>query len=206
MYLFLKADATVSISMVILYTYLVSLTLFLCIYFTCIFIHMHSTRCHVLYTIEFIIIILTAQYTVYHNKVVSCIFHITFKTFCLIIINYYILTELICLRFRNKSYFAPQKQPGASYAQRSPGHAEKGFRYARSSGDETLLGHLWLTDYIDLYYGPYAWASQNSLSKKMYINLYIFLIIRTYSINIKHEKGAYRHGAFFLFSHGNAGS
>ena len=38
-----------------------------------------SPRCHVLYTIEFNIIILTgrAQYMVYHNKVVSCIFHIT---------------------------------------------------------------------------------------------------------------------------------
>ena len=47
MYLFLKADATLSICMIILYTYLVSLTLFLCIYFTCICIHMHSTRCHV---------------------------------------------------------------------------------------------------------------------------------------------------------------
>ena len=39
---------------------------------------MHFTRCHVLYTIEFIIIIiLTAQYMVYHNKVVSFIFHFT---------------------------------------------------------------------------------------------------------------------------------
>ena len=73
MYLFLKAYATVSIFMIIKYTYLVSITLFLCIYFTCIFIHMHSTRCHVLYTIEFNNIILTAQYMVYHNKVVSCI-------------------------------------------------------------------------------------------------------------------------------------
>ena len=54
MYLFLKADTTVSIFMIIMYrpTYLVSLTLFLCIYFTCIFIHLHSPRCHVLYTIE----------------------------------------------------------------------------------------------------------------------------------------------------------
>ena len=60
MYLFLKADATVSIFMIIMYTYLVSLTLFLCTYFTCICIH--STRCHVLYTVEFDIIILTAQY------------------------------------------------------------------------------------------------------------------------------------------------
>ena len=77
MYLFLKADATVSIFMIILYAYLVSLTLIICIYFTCICIHMHSTRCHVLYTIEFNIIILTAQYMVYHNKVVSFIFHIT---------------------------------------------------------------------------------------------------------------------------------
>ena len=48
MYLFLKADATVSIFMIIMYTYLVPLTLFLCIYFTCICIHMHSPRCHVL--------------------------------------------------------------------------------------------------------------------------------------------------------------
>ena len=78
MYLFLKADATVSIFMIIMYTYLVSLTFtHLCNYFTCIFIHMHSTRYHVLYTIEFYIIILTAQYMVYHNKVVSCIFHLT---------------------------------------------------------------------------------------------------------------------------------
>ena len=75
MYLFLKADATVSIFMIILYTYLVSLTLFLCIYFTCIFIDMHSTRCRVLYTIDFNIFILTAQYMEYHNKIVSCIFH-----------------------------------------------------------------------------------------------------------------------------------
>ena len=79
MYLFLKADATVSIFMIILYIYLVALALFLCIYFTCICIHiyMHSTRCHVLYTIEFNIIILTAEYMVYHNKVVSCIVHVT---------------------------------------------------------------------------------------------------------------------------------
>ena len=72
MYLFLKSDASVSIFMIIMYTNLVSLTLFLCIYFTCICIHMHSHRCHVLYTIEFNIIILTAQYMVYHNRVVSC--------------------------------------------------------------------------------------------------------------------------------------
>ena len=58
------------------------------------------------------------------------------------------------MRFRNKSYFALQKlmytpasrEPGASYAQRSPWHTKKDFRYARSSGDETLLGHLWPTD------------------------------------------------------------
>ena len=62
MYLFLKADATVSIFMKIMFTYLVSLTLFLCINFRYICMHMHSTRCHVLYTIEFNIIILTAQY------------------------------------------------------------------------------------------------------------------------------------------------
>ena len=55
-------------------------------------------------------------------------FCVIFKTFCLIVINYFILTELISWRFLNKSYFAPQKlmhtpasrQPGASYAQRSP--------------------------------------------------------------------------------------
>ena len=35
-----------------------------------------------------------------------------------------------------------------------------------------------------MYYHPYAWASQHSLSEKMYINFYIFLIIRMYSINI----------------------
>ena len=29
------------------------------------------------------------------------------------------------------------------------GLLKKGFRYARSSGDETLLGHLWPTDYIE---------------------------------------------------------
>ena len=77
MYLFLKADATVSIFTIIMYTYVVSLALFLCIYFTGICIQMHSTRCYVLYTIEFNIIFLTAQYMVYHNRVVSCIFHIT---------------------------------------------------------------------------------------------------------------------------------
>ena len=67
--------------------------------------------------------------------------------------------ELFFLRFRNKSYFAPQKlthtpasrQPGASYTQRSPWHAKKGFRfYSRSSDDETLLDHLWPTDYTDV--------------------------------------------------------
>ena len=55
-------------------------------------------------------------------------FCVIFKTFCFIVINYFILTELIFWRFLNKSYFAPQKlmhtpasrQPGASYAQRSP--------------------------------------------------------------------------------------
>ena len=65
MYLFIKADATESLFMTIMYTYLVPLTLFLCIYFTCICIHMHSLRCQVLYTIEFNIIILTAQYMIY---------------------------------------------------------------------------------------------------------------------------------------------
>ena len=59
--------------------------------------------------------------------------------------------ELFFLRFCNKSYFDPQKlmhtpasrQPGASYAQRSPWHTKKKVL----SGDETLLGHLWPTDY-----------------------------------------------------------
>ena len=59
---------------------------------------------------------------------ISGSFCVIFKTFCLIVINYFILTEIIFLRFLNKSYFAPQKfmhtpasrQPGASYAQRSP--------------------------------------------------------------------------------------
>ena len=32
---------------------------------------------------------------------------------------------------------------------------------------------------LHVYYGPYAWASQHSLNKTMYINLYLFLIIRT---------------------------
>ena len=75
MHLFLKADATVSIFMIIFYTYLVSLTLFLCIYITCICIHMHSIRCHVLYTIEFNIIILTAQYIIQQ----SSILHISYN-------------------------------------------------------------------------------------------------------------------------------
>ena len=43
------------------------------------------------------------------------------------------------------------RQQGASYAQRSLWHTKKGFRYARSSGDETLLGHLWPTDYVDWF-------------------------------------------------------
>ena len=54
-------------------------------------------------------------------------FDVIFKTFCLIVINSFILTELISLRFHNKSYFAPQKlmhtparrQTGASYMPRS---------------------------------------------------------------------------------------
>ena len=91
-------------------------------------------------------------------------FCVIFKTFCLIVINKFILTELIFLRFRNKSYFAFQKlmhipasrQPGASYAQRPPWHTKKGFRYVRSSGDETLLGHLWPTDYY-----PAKWIHLN---------------------------------------------
>ena len=41
MYLFLKADATVSIFMIIMYTYLVSLTLVLFNYFICICIGLH---------------------------------------------------------------------------------------------------------------------------------------------------------------------
>ena len=73
MYLFLKAKATVSIFMIIMYTYLVPLTLLLCINFTCICIHMHFTRCHVLYTIEFIIIIL------YGISQQSSILHISYN-------------------------------------------------------------------------------------------------------------------------------
>ena len=54
-------------------------------------------------------------------------FCVILKTFCLAVINYFILMELIFWWFLNKSYFAPQKlmhtpasrQPGASYAQRS---------------------------------------------------------------------------------------
>ena len=34
---------------------------------------------------------------------------VIFKTFSLIVINYFILTGLIFLRSRNQSYFAPQK-------------------------------------------------------------------------------------------------
>ena len=48
MYLFLKADVTVSIFMIKMYTYLVSLAVFLCIYFTCICIDIHYPSCHVL--------------------------------------------------------------------------------------------------------------------------------------------------------------
>ena len=54
------------------------------------------------------------------------------KTFRLIAINEFILTELIFLRFLNKSYCAPQKlmhtpasrQPGARYAQILGVHAQ----------------------------------------------------------------------------------
>ena len=77
MYLFLKADTTVPIFMIILYVYLVSLTLFLCIYFTCICIHMHYPRYHVLYTIVFKIIILTAQYICISQQ--SSILHISYN-------------------------------------------------------------------------------------------------------------------------------
>ena len=61
-----------------LYTYLVSIALFLCIYFTCICIHIYAfyqVSCDIYY--QFNSIILTAQYMVCHNKVVSCIVHIT---------------------------------------------------------------------------------------------------------------------------------
>ena len=91
---------------------------------------------------------------------ISGLFCVIFKTFCLIVINWFILTKLIFLRSRNKSYFASQKlmhtparrQPGASYAQRSPWHTKTGFRYARASGDKTLLGHLWPTDLVCEWY------------------------------------------------------
>ena len=63
----LKADATVSIFMIILYTYVDSLTIYL------FYMYFHRYAFYqVLYTIEFNIIILTAHYMVYHNKIVSC--------------------------------------------------------------------------------------------------------------------------------------
>ena len=89
-------------------------------------------------------------------------FCVIFKTFCLNVINNFFLTEFFFLRFSNKLYFAPQKlmhtpasrQPGASYAQRSPWHTKKGFRYARLSGDETLHGHLWPTYFRHIIINP----------------------------------------------------
>ena len=59
-------------------------------------------------------------------------FCVIFKTFCLNVINYFILKELIFLCFSNKSYFAPQKlmhtpasrQPGASYTRKATRHTK----------------------------------------------------------------------------------
>ena len=78
-------------------------------------------------------------------------FCVIFKTFCFIVINYFILTELIFWRFLNKSYFAPQKHLQADNRVLGMPRGlldtlKKVFRYARSSGDGTLLGHLWPTD------------------------------------------------------------
>ena len=74
--------------------------------------------------------------------------------FCVILKRFFIVINFF-LQFRNKHYFVSQKlmhtpasrQPGASYAPKSHWHTKKGFRYARSSGDEALLGYLWPTDY-----------------------------------------------------------
>ena len=56
------------------------------------------------------------------------------------------------------------------------------------------------TALIDLlYYGPYAWASQQSSNENIYMNLYIFLIIMIYSINIKNKKGCLNMGLFVYF-------
>ena len=53
-----------------------------------------------------------------------------------------------------------------------------------------------------MYYEPYAWVSQHSLSENICINLCIFIIIKTYSINIKIKKGALkkRRAFFFIFA------
>ena len=85
---------------------------------------------------------------------ISGLFCVIFKTFCSISINLFFLTELcfcgfvinLILPLKNS---CTHRQPGASYAQRSPWHNKKGLRYARSSGDEILLGHLWPTDYVN---------------------------------------------------------
>ena len=54
------------------------------------------------------------------------------------------------------------RQPGANYAQRFPWQTKKSFRNARSSGDETLLGHLWATDCI--WPSPFLLEHQNRWS------------------------------------------
>ena len=50
-----------------------------------------------------------------------------------------------------------------------------------------------------MYYGPYVRASQHSLNENIYTNLYIFLIIMTYSMNIKNKKGCLNVWHFFYF-------
>ena len=69
---------SISIFMIIMYNYLVSITSFVWIYLTCMCIHKHSTRFHVSYTFDCwsLIFITRTVYMVYHNKLVSCIFHI----------------------------------------------------------------------------------------------------------------------------------
>ena len=50
-----------------------------------------------------------------------------------------------------------------------------------------------MTPQTYIYYGPYAWASQHSLSENMYINLYNFLSSgHTLSRVLKH-------GTFYIF-------
>ena len=93
-----------------------------------------------------------------------------FKTFCLIVINYFILTELFFCGF-GINRILPLKN-SCTHLQADnrvlvmPRHTKKGLRYARSSGDETLLGHLWPTDYIHVHV-----KSQNETSTIFCLNI-----------------------------------